>query len=159
MRILAERVRETRIALAAVSPTLTFHGCIVFLLPGQMMLRGVQVSAGRVRGVWIRHGLKRRHERLPRLEKTVRESDFELTEEQILALERFDPEYRERHIEVKKTGELLALDTFSRYVWARLYTSKMPVAAVQILNNHVLPFFEEHEVKVETILSDNGREF
>ena len=114
-----------------------------------------------------------------RLEKTVRERDFELTEEQILALERFDPEYRERHIEVKKAGELVAvdiffagtlkgvgkvyiqmvLDCFSRYVWGRLYTSKMPVTAVQILNNHVLPLFEEHGVKVETVLSDNSREF
>ena len=36
------------------------------------------------------------------------------------------------------------LDCFSRHVWARLYTSKMPVTAVQILNNHMLPFFEEH---------------
>ena len=80
---------------------------------------------------------------------------------------------------MKKTGELVAVDTFfagtlkgvgkvyiqtvldcfSRYVWARLYTSKMPVTAVPILNNHVLPFFEEHGVRVETILSDNGREF
>ncbi len=80
---------------------------------------------------------------------------------------------------MKKTGELVAVDTFfagtlkgvgkvyiqtvpgcfSRHVWARLYTSKMPVTAVQILNNHVLPFFEEHGVKVETVLSDNGREF
>ena len=51
------------------------------------------------------------------------------------------------------------LDCFSRYVWARLYTSQMPVTAVQILNNHVPPFFEEHGVKVETILSDNGREY
>ena len=51
------------------------------------------------------------------------------------------------------------LDCFSRHVWARLYTSKMPVTAVQILNNRVLPFFEEHGVMVETILSDNGREF
>ena len=145
----------------------------------ELMLRGVQVSSGGVRGVWIRNGLKTRHERLLRLEKTVRESDFELTEEQILALERFDPEYRERHIEVNKTGELVAVDTFfagtlkgvgkvyiqtvpdcfSRHVWARLYTSKMPVTAVQILNNHVLPFFEEHGARVETVLSDNGREY
>ena len=50
-------------------------------------------------------------------------------------------------------------DCFSRFVWARLYTSKMPVTAVQILNNHALPFFEEHDVKVQTILSDNGREY
>ena len=47
----------------------------------------------------------------------------------------------------------------SRYMWAGLYTSRMPVTAVQILKNHVLPFFEEQGVKVETVLSDNGREF
>ena len=35
----------------------------------------------------------------------------------------------------------------------------MPVTAVQILNNHALPFFEKHRVKVQTILSDNGREY
>ena len=51
------------------------------------------------------------------------------------------------------------LGCFSRYVWARLYTSKMPVTAVQILNNHVLPFFEEQGVRIRTILSDNGREY
>ena len=51
------------------------------------------------------------------------------------------------------------LDCFSRHVWARLYTSKMPVTAVQILNNHALPSFEAHAVKVQTVLSDNGREY
>ena len=114
-----------------------------------------------------------------RLEETVRKRKIKVTDEQIQALERFDPEYRERHIEVNATGELVAVDTFfagtlkgvgkvyiqtvldcfSRYVWARLYTSKMPVTAVQILNNHALPFFEEHGVRVQTILSDNGREY
>ena len=33
------------------------------------------------------------------------------------------------------------------------------MTAVQILNNHLLPFFEEHGVQVHTILSDNGREY
>ena len=51
------------------------------------------------------------------------------------------------------------LDRFSRFVWAWLCTSKMPVTAVQILNNHVLPFFEAHATKVQTILSDNGRKY
>ena len=51
------------------------------------------------------------------------------------------------------------LDCFSRFGWARLYSSKMPVTAVQILNNHVLPFFEKQGVKIRTILSDNGREY
>jgi len=145
----------------------------------ELMLRGLQVSSGGVRGVWIRNNLKTRHERLLRLEQTVRKRKIKLTEEQILALERFNPEFRERHIEVHATGELVAVDTFfagtlkgvgkvyiqtvldcfSRYVRARLYTSKMPVTAVQILNHHVLPFFEEHAVKIRTILSDNGREY
>ena len=45
-----------------------------------------------------------------------------------------------------------------RYVWAPLYTSKMPVSAAQILNNHMLPSFEERGVSVDTALSNNRRE-
>jgi transposase InsO family protein len=51
------------------------------------------------------------------------------------------------------------LDCHSRHAWGRLYTSKMPVTAVHVLNTDVLPFFEEHGGRIETILSDNGREF
>lgn len=35
----------------------------------------------------------------------------------------------------------------------------MPVTAVHVLNEDVLPFFEEHNAVITTILSDNGREF
>ena len=119
----------------------------------ELMLRGLQVSSGGVRGVWTRNKLQTRHHRLLRLEETVCKRKIKLTKEWIQALERFDPEFRERHIEVHATGELAAVDTFfagtlkgvgkvyiqtvldcfSRHVWARLYTSKMPVTAVQIL--------------------------
>ncbi len=51
------------------------------------------------------------------------------------------------------------LDCSSRHVWARLHTSKMPVTAVQILTNHVLPSFEERGVRIRVIVSDNGREY
>jgi transposase InsO family protein len=51
------------------------------------------------------------------------------------------------------------LDCFSRYAWGRLYTSKLPLTAVQVMHNDVLPFFEEHGVRVQTVLSDNGREY
>ena len=76
------------------------------------MLRGLQASSGEVRGVWMRNGLKTRHERLLRLEETVRKRKIKLTEEQIQALERFDLEFRGRHIEVHATGELVSVDTF-----------------------------------------------
>ena len=170
----AAPVEEAILAHALEHPT---HGAQ--RVADELMLRGIQVSSGGVRGVWMRNDLLTRHHRLLRLEETVRKRKIKLSEEQIRALERFDPEYLERHIEVNATGELVAVDTFyagtlkgvgkvyiqtvldcfSRYVWARLYTSKLPVTAVQILNNHVLPFFEEQGAKVQTILSDNGREY
>ena len=127
----------------------------------------------------MRHGLLTKHERLLRLEKTTAERKLELTDEQIRLLERFSPEFRERHIEAPHTGSLVAVDTFfvgtlkgvgkvylqtaidchSRYAWAQLHTSKLPVTAVQTLNNAVLPAFEEHDARIEVVLSDNGREF
>lgn len=145
----------------------------------ELTLKGVQVSSGGVRGVWSRHNLLTKQERLLRLERSVKEQPFELSDDQIRLLERFSPEFRERHIETKHTGDLVAVDTFfvgtlkgvgkvylqsvidcySRYSWGRLYTSKLPVTAVHVLNEDVLPFFEEHDARITTILSDNGREF
>ena len=145
----------------------------------QLTLQGIQVSSGGVRGVWSRHDLLNRYNRLLSLEKSVREQEISLTDEQIQLLEKFSPEFRERHIETKHTGDLVAVDTFfvgtlkgvgriylqsvidchSRYAWGRLYTTKLPVTAVHVLNEEVLPFFEQHNAKIDTILSDNGREF
>lgn len=153
------------------------YGCL--RVAQQLALEGVQVSSGGVRGVWGRHKLMTKDERLLRLEQTVAKRRIKLSDEQIRLLEKFSPEFRERHIETHHTGELVAVDTFfvgtlkgvgriylqsvidchSRYAWGRLYTSKLPVTAVHVLNEDVLPFYEKHGVQIETILSDNGREY
>jgi transposase InsO family protein len=153
------------------------HGPVT--VANQLVLKGINVSSGGVRGVWSRHNLLSKHDRLLRLEKVSREQNLELNEAQIRVLERFSPEFRERHIETKHTGDLVAVDTFmvgslkgvgriylqtvidchSRYAWGRLYTNKMPVTAVHVLNEDVLPFFEKHNAVITTVLSDNGREF
>jgi transposase InsO family protein len=153
------------------------HGCL--RVAQELALAGHQVSSGGVRGVWSRHNLLTKTERLLRLEKSVAERKMELSDEQIRLLERFSPEFRERQIEVHRTGELVAVDTFfvgtlkgvgrvymqsaidcfSRYAWGRLYTSKLPMTAVHLLNTDVLPTFEAHAAKIQTVLSDNGREF
>jgi len=132
-----------------------------------------------VRRVWQRHSLLTKHDRLLRLEKATAERKLSLSDEQIKLLERFSPEYRERHIEAPHTGALVAVDTFfvgvlkgvgkvylqtaidccSRHAWARLYPNKLPLTAVQLLNNDVLPAFEAHRAKIDAVLSDNGREF
>lgn len=145
----------------------------------ELALRGVNVSSGGVRGVWSRHELLSKHDRLLRLEREHRSQSIALDDDQIRLLERFSPEFRERQIEVHYTGELVAVDTFfvgtlkgigkvylqtvmdcySRHAWARVYTSKLPLTAVHVLNNDVLPFFEAHDARIDTVLSDNGREF
>jgi transposase InsO family protein len=145
----------------------------------ELMLKGVQVSPSGVRGVWSRHGLLTKAERLLRLEKATAERTIELTPDQVRLLERFSPEFRERQIEAPHTGALVAVDTFfvgtlkgvgkvylqsaidchSRYAWGRLYPNKLPVTAVQLMNNDVLPIFERHNVRIAAVLSDNGREF
>ena len=51
------------------------------------------------------------------------------------------------------------LDCYSRHAWGRLYTSKLPVTSVHVLNETVLPFSRPTRHGVYTILSDNGREF
>lgn len=62
---------------------------------------------------------------------------------------------------LKGVGKLYvqtAIDCHSRYAWARLYPSKLPVTAVHLMNGDVIPTFEAHDARIETVLSDNGRE-
>jgi transposase InsO family protein/molybdenum-dependent DNA-binding transcriptional regulator ModE len=170
----SEEVEKAVLEHALAHPT---HGAQ--RVADELRLKGMQVSSGGVRGVWSRHALLTKHERLLRLEARVRGRKLDLSAEQIRLLERYSPEFRERHITTSYTGELVAVDTFfagtlkgigriylqtvldchSRYAWARLYTSKLPLTAIQILNNDVLPFFEKHRARVTTVLSDNGREY
>ena len=60
-------VEEAILAHALEHPT---HGAQ--RVADELMLRGIQVSSGGVRGVWIRNDLQTRHHRLLRLEETVR---------------------------------------------------------------------------------------
>jgi transposase InsO family protein len=40
-----------------------------------------------------------------------------------------------------------------------MYTSKVPVTAVHVLNDKVLPFFEGYNCRIVTVLTGNGREY
>ena len=82
---------ETEAAILAYCLDYPTHGCL--RVAQALALSGVQVSSGGVRGVWQRHGLTTRHERLLRLEREVAQREVELTDEQIRLLERFSPEF------------------------------------------------------------------
>ncbi len=47
-------------------------------------------------------------------------------------------------------------DTYSKWGAAKLYTTKTPITAADMLNDKVLPFFEEQGMGVVRILTDRG---
>jgi transposase InsO family protein len=51
------------------------------------------------------------------------------------------------------------VDTYGSFAFGFLHTSKVPEAAVAVLHNEALPFYEERGLVVEAVLTDNGREF
>jgi hypothetical protein len=51
------------------------------------------------------------------------------------------------------------IDTYSKVAFAKLYDRKTPTTAADLLNDRVLPFFEEHEIVLSRVLSDRGTEY
>ena len=98
---------------------------------------------------------------------------------QVAKIEKYNPCFRERHVESKRSGELLAqdtfyvgclkgigrvymhavVDTFNSYAFAYLHTSKAPECAVSVLHNDAIPFYKDKGIELQAVLTDNGREF
>jgi transposase InsO family protein len=51
------------------------------------------------------------------------------------------------------------IDTYSRVAFAKLYTSKHAITSADVLNDRVIPFFEQHELPILRMLTDRGSEF
>ncbi len=145
----------------------------------QLRLQGISVSPSTVRNLWIKENLETKYKRLLRLEEEKNGQDLELTEEQVRLLEKANPCFRERHVESPYPSYLLCQDTFlvgtlkglgrvylqavvdtyGSFAFGKLYTSKLPETAVDVLYDRVLPFYEAQGLEVEHILTDNGREY
>ena len=51
------------------------------------------------------------------------------------------------------------IDTYSKVGFAKLYDSKTPITAAEMLTDRVLPFFDEHGIIVSRVLTDRGTEY
>jgi transposase InsO family protein len=146
----------------------------------ELRKRNVFISGGGVRSIWLRHGLQTFTLRLLALEKQVAEQGIVLTETQIAALERKrDDDTACGEIETAHPGYLGSQDTFyvgtmkgvgriyqqtfvdtyAKVAFAKLYPTKTPIAAADLLNDRVLPFYEQHAVNLLRILTDRGTEY
>ena len=51
------------------------------------------------------------------------------------------------------------IDTYAKVAFAKLYDRKTPITAAEILNDRVVPFYDEHGIRLCRVLTDRGTEF
>jgi hypothetical protein len=51
------------------------------------------------------------------------------------------------------------IDTYAKVAFAKLYDRKTPITAAEILNDRVVPFYDEHDIRLSRMLTDRGTEF
>lgn len=146
----------------------------------EMKKKGILISPGGVRSVWLRNEMETFKKRLKALEAKSAQENFILTEAQLEALEKAKEE-KQAHgeIETEHPGYLGAqdtfyvgtfkgvgrvyqqtfIDTYTRVATVKLYDRKNALVAADLLNDRVLPLFEEEKIKLLRILTDRGSEY
>jgi transposase InsO family protein len=51
------------------------------------------------------------------------------------------------------------IDTYSKVAFTKLYDGKNALVAADMLNDRVVPFFDEHELRLTRVLTDGGTEY
>lgn len=168
-------IEQAVVAIAIEQPAYGQHR-----VSNELRKRGVFISGGGVRSVWLRHDLETFKKRLAALSAKVAQDGIILSEDQLRALERAREEKAAHgEIETEHPGYLGSqdtyyvgnlkgvgriyqqtfIDTYCKLAIVKLYDRKHAITAADMLNDRVIPFYEEQGIPLLRILTDRGTEY
>src|SRR3954452_18769247 len=124
-----KEIEELVVAYATEQPA---HG--QQRVSNELKKRGQIVAPSTVRSIWLRHDLETFQKRLKALEAKVAQDGLIL--------------YQQTFI-----------DTYTRVAFVKVYDRKNALVAADMLNDKVLPFYQEQQVDLLRILTDRGTEY